>query len=170
MRLWSGVDGHGTLNASEPPKVLPFQVGTVRPTLNLHCNLVFPWANDSAYIKFNRGLRALVVAQLLSVDPDSHAAGNRSETQDHAPSDPLRRNLEAALVAPERVVLARNMRRIRGKRVGNVQIDGNPIAVKLPVRGHRQEAPTRDVETWRMEIARPFIKRCRPVKSPFAIE
>ena len=170
MCPWSGIDEHGTLNASEPPEVLPFQVGTVRPTLNLHRDVVFPWADDFAYIKFNRGLRALVVAHLFSVDPNAHAASNRSETQDHTPSDPIRRYLEATLVAPKRVVFARNMRRIRGKRVGNVQIDGNPIAVKLPVRGHRHEIPTRDLETWRMETARPFIKRCRPVKSPFAIE
>ena len=93
-------------------------------------------------VEFGRGVAALVVADVVAVDPDEVAAGDAFEPEQLAAPRPVLREFELLAVGPGGVDVVGHLRWAVGRDLGgDVAVDGPVVALLLPHPGHVHGVP-----------------------------
>ena len=134
----------GAEQPRQPPHVLVLEVAAGGPLAHRHLELVLGLQQvpDRELVHEPAPVR---VAQLHAVQPRPQVRVGAAEAQHRVALGPAAGERERAPVLARRV-LVRHVRRVDGERIGDVRVGGRPVAVQLPVRGHRQLAPVAAVE------------------------
>jgi hypothetical protein len=133
---------HIAEDPAQVPKILVLEVGSIAPAINLDGKGV-PLAPEMRRdLKFRGRPAPLTVADPLAVHPKIERRFHAGKMDKNPPFPPIVRNLEFEAIGPHRVVIVGDMRRIGlAKGIRHIGIYGDPKAIHLPVRGHRDRLP-----------------------------
>ena len=130
-------------DAADAPEVLTFEIGARAVAVNLQEEVVLAFPDIWTDVIAGKGLGILAVAHFAAVDIDIDTRFRRGEIEIHAPAGPLRRYGELPVVdtAGNNFRQGRRLRILRAEVVGLVGIDGDAIALYLPVSRHPDAVP-----------------------------
>ena len=167
-----GVEIDVALDAGQPPEVLAFEIGAVRPPVDLGGQDVLAGLEEFGDVPFGRRLRILAEAELLSVDPDVEERLDGAELEIDVHSGPVRRDRERPAVGADRIAVVGHEGRlgVPGEFVRDVNVDRDIVALEHPVRGDGSFRPAADVGRRLPELEGPVAGPRRPVELPWAVE
>ena len=93
-----------TIDSAHVEHVLSFQIGTVRPTEDLHADVVLALANEGGEVKLGILGGSLGVAHLVTVHIDQRAAVDSVKVHEDARAAPIGGQREGAAIGTHRVV------------------------------------------------------------------
>jgi len=171
-RLRGAVQKDIALDTADAPEILAFEIGAVRPAIDLEGDRVFAGPEVFGDIPFRRGLGILAVARHLPVDPDIKGRLDRAEMNKDLAAGPGLRNGKSAQVGTDRIEIVRHLRRfgIRSPLIGDVDIDGLAVALQLPVGGDLDLFPAAGIETGFVKIEGAVGGFADPVEFPWTIQ
>src|SRR5690606_15758407 len=138
----NAVEVHFPEDPGEVPEVHVLQVGAGAPPVHLDGDGVGAGPQVRGDVEFGRGVAALVVADVVAVDPDEVAAGDAFEPEQLAAPRPVLREFELLAVGPGGVDVVGHLRWAVGRDLGgDVAVDGPVVALLLPHPGHVHGVP-----------------------------
>ena len=195
--LWQGVDGeitdadircgiepNITVDATEAPEILIFQITAVAILVNLYGYLVLACLQIRSHVKFARLHRTLRISHLLAVNPYIEGAHHALEAQEGltvlTEQQRVCLQLEATFILSGRIAFlvggpvllgcSHHIRRIDFKGITCRYIDRCTISVHLPIGWYRERFPVLAAIVSTIEIHDSFLRRLRPSELPFTVE
>src|SRR5208337_2000614 len=168
-------------NPAQPPHVLVFHIAASRIPVHFDRKHILLSGNDiRGEVELCRIAAVHAVSDLLSVHPHKKTGVDTVEGYKDAPPTPVRRNIELAAVATDRITFE-----VRGifpgwltghpwpvlfERVGEIGVDRRAVTLHLHVGGHRDLLPPAHIEAWLVEINRALLRPGNPMELPLAVQ
>ena len=177
--LGRGHEIHVAVDASEVPHVLSLEVRTVAPAVNAHRHVVGALAHEVGHVEFGVGVGTLRVAGILAVHPHHDGAAGTVEVEKHALAlVPTLRQVEVAAIGAHGVLVEIVVERCdeRGlvlEGIAHVVVNGHIVSGHLPVEGHLELFPRRNIGVVGPEIVflgLALLPVGRVVELPFPVE
>ena len=92
VELWLGIEHHITFDATDAPKILTFEIGSIGKAVDLHRQFVFTRTHQTGYVKLGIGLGILSEAYELPIHPYVIGRLHRTEVDVDATVFPFRRD------------------------------------------------------------------------------
>ena len=167
-------------DAAQTPEVLVLEVAAVAVAVHLHGDVVGTWPHVLRDIEQRRCAAILAVTNLLAVDPHVVCRIDTVKLQEHLALLPARRQLERAAVTSHGVALCirrvvawrftHDPRRVFLERIRDVRVQGNVVALSLPVARNGHFMPAGHVEVVAIEIGWSLVGIWGPMKLPGTVE
>ncbi len=167
--LCSAIKVDTSVDSSQAPHVLVFQVGTITIFVDFASKYVFPGFDVRRNVKLGRTFGILRITDLFAVYPDVHRCCSSFEMKENLTTVPIGRNSELMPVGADRIILLIDKRGIFGKWISHIGIDRRPIAVKFPIAGNFNLLPLAVVIVYAIEIGRAELRSGNPVELPVAV-
>lgn len=175
-----GVEVDRAEDPAQPDHVLVLQPVAVRVPVDLDGDLVPARLEVLRDVVLGRVVRVLVVADEFAVDPHVVGRLDALEVQEGTAvtGRPVLGEVEGAPVLADGVVAGRRVRRLRllaeavraPPRVGDVDVDGEVVAVQLPVGRDRDAVPAAVVDVRPVEVLVPVARPVDVRELPRAVE
>jgi hypothetical protein len=168
--LWGSEEVDVSIDTAEPPHVLVFEITAVGPAVYFDGECIFACLEILGDIEFGWCHAVLAIANPSAVDPDVEGAFNTVEVKKNLVVFPLVADSELSSVGADRIVVMRYMRRIRREGIRDIEVNGDPIAVHLPVGGDGYFLPVANIVFALVKIDGPVSGLTDPVELPVTIE
>ncbi len=168
--LWRSEEVDVSVDTAEPPHVLVFKITSVGPAVDFDGECIFTCLEVLGDIEFPWCHAVLAVANLKAVDPDVEGAFNSVEVKENLAVFPFPGEGELSSVGADRIVAMRDVGRIRREGIRDIEVNGDSIAVHLPVGGDGYLFPVANIVFALVKINGSVSGLTDPVELPVAIE
>ena len=180
MSLRTNPQLYRAINSTETPHILIFQITSVRPTVDFHCQTILPFIHISGNVKLSRSHGIFTVSYLFTVYPYIHGRLHPFEMQVQPLTFHFFRNIKRSHIRAHRITvfiteemlrrLSRHPWLIFLKRISPVSIDRFPIPLQLPSARYSDIVPSANIEITLIEINRALFRVSRPHELPCSIQ
>src|SRR5690606_21818075 len=121
-------------------------------------------------IELRWGFRSLGHSHFLAIDKHSSITRDRTKMKDNLFIIPIVRDIKSSSIAPYRIVIPFDKRRILWKRISNIGINRCIEAFKLPIRRNLYRRPVRIVKIYLVKILSFSIRMLDNIEFPLSIK
>ena len=173
--LFAHIEVAVTPDTGKSPEVLIFEIGAIRPAIDLHGKeACFARTYIARDVELGLEFAIFAVTHLAAVDPESQVRGGRADVQEDLLTLPLCGDGDFAAIGSDMIFGCRDIGRVVvekfAPRIANIDIDRIAKSVQLPQTRHRHGAPRRIVVVGLVEPFGPIGRGLCAVELPHATD